>query len=146
MGLKARGFFLRTTWPQWPRFTLRGDIASGRRQFESFLWGGKDQYFEAGKDSEKLSKIVGVLKNEFNSAGLKLSSFDLDDLTKAVIPRVNELLYDTLAYIVKTDSAAEHFLLGTDSVSDRDGRRALLDLIKGCVPPAPDTASVDAAG
>ncbi|KAK3232763.1 hypothetical protein CYMTET_56902 [Cymbomonas tetramitiformis] len=76
-----------------------------------------------------------TLVNEFSSAGLVLSSFDLDDLTKAVIPRVNELLYDTLAYVVKTDSAAEHFLLGTDSVSDRDGRRALLDLIKGCVPP-----------
>ncbi|KAK3272787.1 hypothetical protein CYMTET_18934 [Cymbomonas tetramitiformis] len=70
-----------------------------------------------------------------SSAGLDLSSFDFDDLTKTVIPKVNELLYDTLAYIVKTDSAAEHFLLGTDSVSDRDGRRALLDLIKGCVPP-----------
>ncbi|KAK3252794.1 hypothetical protein CYMTET_37928 [Cymbomonas tetramitiformis] len=97
--------------------------------------GGKDQFFEAAKDSEKLSKIVVVLKNEFRSAGLDLSSFDFDDLTKAAIPKVDELLYDTLAYIVKTDSAAEHFLLDTDSVSDRDGRRALLDLIKGCVPP-----------
>ncbi|KAK3271286.1 hypothetical protein CYMTET_20355 [Cymbomonas tetramitiformis] len=100
-----------------------------------FSLGGKDQYFEAAKDSEKLSKIVVVLKNEFSSTGLDLSSFDLDDLAKAAIPKVNELLYDTLAYIVKTDSAAEHFLLGTDSVSDRDGRRALLALIKGCVPP-----------
>ncbi|KAK3233424.1 hypothetical protein CYMTET_56285 [Cymbomonas tetramitiformis] len=98
--------------------------------------GGKDQYFEAAKDSEKLSKIVVVLKNEFSSAGLDLSSFDLNDLAKAIIPKVGELLYDTIAYIVKTtDSAAGHFLLGTDSVSDRDGRRALLDLIKGCVPP-----------
>ncbi|KAK3243144.1 hypothetical protein CYMTET_47177 [Cymbomonas tetramitiformis] len=69
------------------------------------------------------------------STGLDLPSFDFDDLAKAVIPKVDELLYDTLAYIVKTDSAAEHFLLGTDSVSDRDGRHALLDLIKGCVPP-----------
>ncbi|KAK3237582.1 hypothetical protein CYMTET_52354 [Cymbomonas tetramitiformis] len=97
--------------------------------------GGKDQYFEAAKDSEKLFKIVVVLKNEFSSAGLDLSSFEFDDLAKGVIPKVNELLYDTLAYIVKSDSAAEHFLLGTDSVSDRDARRALLDLIKGCVPP-----------
>ncbi|KAK3260775.1 hypothetical protein CYMTET_30283 [Cymbomonas tetramitiformis] len=32
--------------------------------------GGKDQYFEAAKDSEKLSKIVVVLKNELSSAGL----------------------------------------------------------------------------
>ncbi|KAK3235067.1 hypothetical protein CYMTET_54709 [Cymbomonas tetramitiformis] len=69
------------------------------------------------------------------SAELDLSSFEFDDLAKKVIPKVNELLYDTFAYIVKSDSAAEHFLLGTDSVSDRDGRRALLDLIKGWVPP-----------
>ncbi|KAK3249272.1 hypothetical protein CYMTET_41292 [Cymbomonas tetramitiformis] len=72
--------------------------------------GGKELYFEAVGDSERLSKIVVVLK-------------------------VNELLYDTIAYVVKNDSAAEHFLLGTDSVSDRDGMRALLGLIKGCVPP-----------
>ncbi|KAK3245369.1 hypothetical protein CYMTET_45058, partial [Cymbomonas tetramitiformis] len=88
---------------------------------------GKDQYFEAAKDSEKLSKIVVVLKNEFRSAGLYLSSFDFDDLSKAVIPKVNEILYDTLAYIVKTDSATEHFLLGTDSVSDgMDDARCLI--------------------
>ncbi|KAK3285960.1 hypothetical protein CYMTET_6455 [Cymbomonas tetramitiformis] len=53
---------------------------------------------------------------------------------------------DTLAYIVKTDSAAEHFLLGTDSVSDRDGRRVLLDLIKGCVPPVDIAAGEDRGG
>ncbi|KAK3239763.1 hypothetical protein CYMTET_50332 [Cymbomonas tetramitiformis] len=98
------------------------------------LFRGKEQYFEAAKDSEKLSKIVDVLKNEFGSAGLDLASFEFDDLIKGVIPKVSELLYDTFAYIVKTDSVAEHFLLGTDSVSDRDGRRALLDLIKGRVP------------
>ncbi|KAK3255791.1 hypothetical protein CYMTET_35047 [Cymbomonas tetramitiformis] len=92
--------------------------------------GGKDLYFEAAKDSEKLSKIVVVPKNEFSSVGLDLSSFEFDDLAKDVIPKVNELLYDTLAYIVKSDSAGEHILLGTDSVSDGDGRRALLDLIK----------------
>ncbi|KAK3273741.1 hypothetical protein CYMTET_18033 [Cymbomonas tetramitiformis] len=102
----------------------------------SFPWAARiNILFEAAKDSEKLSKILVVLKNEFSSAGLDLSSFDLDDLAKAVISKVNELLYDSLAYIVGTDSAAEHFLHGTDSVSDRDGRRALLDLIKGCVPP-----------
>ncbi|KAK3275839.1 hypothetical protein CYMTET_16051 [Cymbomonas tetramitiformis] len=99
-------------------------------------YGGKELYFEAAGDSERLSKIVVVLKNEFGSAGLYLASFDFDDPTKGAIPKVSELLYDTIAYVVKNDSAAEHFLLGTDSVSDRDGRRALLDLInKGCVPP-----------
>ncbi|KAK3232935.1 hypothetical protein CYMTET_56739 [Cymbomonas tetramitiformis] len=97
--------------------------------------GGKELEFEAAGDSERLSKIVVVVKNKFGSAGLDLASFDFDDPTKGVIPKVNELLYDTLAHVVKNDSAAEHFLLSTDSVSDRDGRRALLDLIKGCVPP-----------
>ncbi|KAK3258045.1 hypothetical protein CYMTET_32893 [Cymbomonas tetramitiformis] len=57
--------------------------------------------------------------------GLDLASFEFDDLTKQVIPKVNEPLYDTFAYIVKTDSAAEHLLLGTDSVSDKDRRREL---------------------
>ncbi|KAK3245992.1 hypothetical protein CYMTET_44460 [Cymbomonas tetramitiformis] len=46
-----------------------------------------EQYFEAGKESEKLSKIVVVLKNEFCSAGLDLASFEFDDLTKGVIPK-----------------------------------------------------------
>ncbi|KAK3288765.1 hypothetical protein CYMTET_3771 [Cymbomonas tetramitiformis] len=73
--------------------------------------GGKKLYFEAAGDSERLSKIVVVLKNQFGSAGLDLASFDFDDPTKGVIPKVNELLYDTIAYVVKNDSAAEHFLL-----------------------------------
>ncbi|KAK3264129.1 hypothetical protein CYMTET_27105, partial [Cymbomonas tetramitiformis] len=58
--------------------------------------GDKDQYFEAAKDSEKLSKIVVVLKNEFSSAGLDLASFEFDDLAKEVIPKMNELLYDLI--------------------------------------------------
>ncbi|KAK3252876.1 hypothetical protein CYMTET_37837 [Cymbomonas tetramitiformis] len=49
---------------------------------------------------------------------------------------INELLYDTLTYIVEPGSVAYGYLLGTDSATDRDGRRALIDLIKGCVPPA----------
>ncbi|KAK3242709.1 hypothetical protein CYMTET_47613 [Cymbomonas tetramitiformis] len=73
------------------------DAKGGHRQWAKAVrelsLGGKDQYFEAAKDSEKPSKIVVVLKHEFSSAGLDLSSFDFDDLTKAVIPKVNELLH-----------------------------------------------------
>ncbi|KAK3270998.1 hypothetical protein CYMTET_20632 [Cymbomonas tetramitiformis] len=43
--------------------------------------GGKDVYFEAAKDSEKLWKIVAVLKNEFGFVGLDLASFDFDRST-----------------------------------------------------------------
>ncbi|KAK3238637.1 hypothetical protein CYMTET_51368 [Cymbomonas tetramitiformis] len=49
---------------------------------------------------------------------------------------VNELVYDTLGYIVEPDSVVYGYLLGTDAVSDRGSRRALVDLIKGRVPPA----------
>ncbi|KAK3288913.1 hypothetical protein CYMTET_3631 [Cymbomonas tetramitiformis] len=61
----------------------------------------------------------------------------MDDPTLVVHRSVNELVYDTLGYIVEPDSVAYGYLLGTDAVSDRVGRRALVDLInKGCVPPA----------
>ncbi|KAK3281962.1 hypothetical protein CYMTET_10281 [Cymbomonas tetramitiformis] len=45
--------------------------------------------------------------------------------------RVNELVHDTLTYIVEPDTVAYGYLMGTDSAADRDGRRALVDLIKG---------------
>ncbi|KAK3248715.1 hypothetical protein CYMTET_41830 [Cymbomonas tetramitiformis] len=51
----------------------------------------------------------------------------MDDPTLVVNRSVNELVYDTLGYIVEPDSVAYGYLLGTDAVSD---------LIKGCVPPA----------
>ncbi|KAK3280145.1 hypothetical protein CYMTET_12007 [Cymbomonas tetramitiformis] len=61
---------------------------------------------------------------------------DFNGPTKQGIEKINELLYDTtLTYVVKGGSPMENSLLGTDSLSDRDGRRALLDLIKDCVPP-----------
>ncbi|KAK3239310.1 hypothetical protein CYMTET_50754 [Cymbomonas tetramitiformis] len=97
--------------------------------------GGKDVRFTTEADVDKLAKIVVILKNEFGSAGLDLASFDLDDLDKKDIEKVNELLYDTLTHIVAANSPVYDFLLSTDSVSGRDGRRALLDLIDGCVPP-----------
>eukprot|EP00854_Cymbomonas_tetramitiformis_P034063 gene34063-biopygen8986 len=72
--------------------------------------GDKNGRFEATpKDIDKLGKlVVALFKTEFLSAGLDVSSFDFE---------------------------AEMFFESTDSSTERDGRRALLDLIKGCVPP-----------
>ncbi|KAK3255379.1 hypothetical protein CYMTET_35434 [Cymbomonas tetramitiformis] len=76
------------------------------------------------------------VKAEIVTAGLDSDAFYLDDPTLVVHRSINELVYDTLGYIVEPESVAYGYLLGTDVVSDRDGRRALVDLIKGCVPPA----------
>ncbi|KAK3239135.1 hypothetical protein CYMTET_50917, partial [Cymbomonas tetramitiformis] len=68
---------------------------------------------------------------EIITAGLDSDVFDLDDPTLVVHRSINELVYDTLGYIVEPDSVAYGYLLGTHDVSDRDGRRALADLVKG---------------
>ncbi|KAK3237551.1 hypothetical protein CYMTET_52385 [Cymbomonas tetramitiformis] len=63
--------------------------------------------------------------------------FDLDDPGKPVVTvcqPTNELLCDLLTYLLEADSAAEMFMPGTDPVSDRGGRRDLIDLTKGTVP------------
>ncbi|KAK3250062.1 hypothetical protein CYMTET_40562 [Cymbomonas tetramitiformis] len=59
--------------------------------------------------------------------------FDFDDPTLIVHENITKLVYDTLACIVEPDSSGDDFLLGTGAVSDRDVRRALIDLIKGFV-------------
>ncbi|KAK3239904.1 hypothetical protein CYMTET_50202 [Cymbomonas tetramitiformis] len=116
-----------------PRITKSSTLRGGSEVCESCcarVGSGryKERYFEAAGDTGKLAKIVVILKNEFGSARLDLAPFDFEDPTKEDIEKVNELLYDTLTYIVKIESPAENFLLGTDSVSDRDDRRAFFDL------------------
>ncbi|KAK3243530.1 hypothetical protein CYMTET_46823 [Cymbomonas tetramitiformis] len=64
-----------------------------------------------------------ALRTEFLSVGLDdLSVFVLDDPSKTVFQPTNELLYDLLRNLVEANSAAEMFMLGTDAVTDRDGR------------------------
>ncbi|KAK3247214.1 hypothetical protein CYMTET_43272 [Cymbomonas tetramitiformis] len=82
------------------------------------------------------NKVIVALKSEIATASLDTDVFDFDHRNLGVQRFVNELVYDTLTYIVEPDTVAYGYLLGTDSVTDRDGRRALVDLIKGCVPPA----------
>ncbi|KAK3250962.1 hypothetical protein CYMTET_39685 [Cymbomonas tetramitiformis] len=97
--------------------------------------GDKNKRFETvPKDIDKLGKVVVALKTEFMSAGLDVSSFDFEHPTR-IIEAVSELVYDTLAELIESGSQAEMFFESTDSSMERDGRRALLDLIKGCVPP-----------
>ncbi|KAK3263756.1 hypothetical protein CYMTET_27461 [Cymbomonas tetramitiformis] len=94
-------------------------------------------YFGDATDVSKLAKVVIAIKSEISTAGLSCDVFDLDNPTLGVQRAINELLYDTLTYVVEPASVAYGYLLGTDSATDRDGRRALIELIiKGCVPPA----------
>ncbi|KAK3250448.1 hypothetical protein CYMTET_40178 [Cymbomonas tetramitiformis] len=87
-------------------------------------------------DIDASLRLIDGLRTEFRSAGLELRAFDLDDPLAPVVNRVNGLLYDVLALVIEKHSNAFVWLTGTDSSTDRDGRRALVDIIKGCVPVA----------
>ncbi|KAK3288769.1 hypothetical protein CYMTET_3758 [Cymbomonas tetramitiformis] len=99
-----------------------------------YALGGESVRFFAEDDAGKLAKIITALKNDFDANGLGLDVFDLNDTAREVHPPVNGVLYDTLAHIVAEGSAAEMFLEGAGDSSERDGRRALIDLAKGCIP------------
>ncbi|KAK3250992.1 hypothetical protein CYMTET_39658 [Cymbomonas tetramitiformis] len=95
--------------------------------------GDKKHHFRGTDDAGLLSELVVQLRTEFHSAGLEMASFDLDDPLARVVAKVNGLLYDVLALVVEKHNNAYVWLTGTDASSDRDGRRALVDIIKGCV-------------
>ncbi|KAK3236194.1 hypothetical protein CYMTET_53649 [Cymbomonas tetramitiformis] len=95
-----------------------------------------DSYFDDSADVSKLAKVIVVLRSELATAGLDCDVSDTVHPNLGVQRFVNELVYDTLTYITEPDTVAYGYLLGTDSAADRDGRRALVDSIKGCVPPA----------
>ncbi|KAK3239598.1 hypothetical protein CYMTET_50486 [Cymbomonas tetramitiformis] len=98
------------------------------------ILGSKKHHYRGTDDTDRLSELVVQLRTEFESAGLDLTPFDLDDPASLVIEKVNGLLYDVLALVVERNSVADTWLRGTDSSADRDGRRALIDIIKGSVP------------
>ncbi|KAK3272850.1 hypothetical protein CYMTET_18882 [Cymbomonas tetramitiformis] len=100
------------------------------------ILGSKKHHYRGTDDTDRLSELVVQLRTEFESAGLDLAPFDLDDPTSLVIGKVNGLLYDVLALVVERNSVVDTWLRGTDSSADRDGRRALVDIIKGSVPAA----------
>ncbi|KAK3245606.1 hypothetical protein CYMTET_44830 [Cymbomonas tetramitiformis] len=100
------------------------------------ILGDKKYYFSGTTDAGLLSDVVVQLRTEFESAGLDLVSFDLDDPQALVVGKVNALLYDVLGLIIEKHSNARVWLTGTDASADRDGRRALVDIVKRSVPVA----------
>ncbi|KAK3240910.1 hypothetical protein CYMTET_49285 [Cymbomonas tetramitiformis] len=100
------------------------------------ILGDKKHYFSGTTDADLLSDVVVQLRTEFASAGLELASFDLDDPQALVVGKVNALLYDVLGLIIERHSNAHVWLTGTDASADRDGRRALVDIVKRSVPVA----------
>ncbi|KAK3270018.1 hypothetical protein CYMTET_21563 [Cymbomonas tetramitiformis] len=94
--------------------------------------GDKDARFKGDDDDAfLLGDLLEALRVEFETAGLSLSVFDITDPTLEVHPKVNAFLYDVLGRIIATHSSAYGHLRGTHG--DRDGRRAVVDLAKGCV-------------
>ncbi|KAK3285226.1 hypothetical protein CYMTET_7156 [Cymbomonas tetramitiformis] len=69
---------------------------------------------------DELADVIVALKSELKSDSQETDVFDLDHPTQGVQRFVNELVYDTLTYIIKPDTVAYGYLLGADSASDRD--------------------------
>ncbi|KAK3269408.1 hypothetical protein CYMTET_22149 [Cymbomonas tetramitiformis] len=78
------------------------------------ILGSKKHYYRGTDDTDRLSELVVQLRTEFQSAGLDLAPFDLDDPTSLVIEKVNGLLYDVLALVVERNSVAGTWLRGVD--------------------------------
>ncbi|KAK3239536.1 hypothetical protein CYMTET_50540 [Cymbomonas tetramitiformis] len=94
-----------------------------------------DDYFDDSTEVSKLAKVIVAIKSEIVTAGLENDVFNLDNPALGGVQRfVNELVYDTLTtYIAKPSATVAYgYLVRADSASsDRDGRSALIDLIKG---------------
>ncbi|KAK3275657.1 hypothetical protein CYMTET_16220 [Cymbomonas tetramitiformis] len=94
--------------------------------------GDKDTRFKGDDDDAYLlGDLLEALGAEFETDGLALGVFDISDPTLLVHPKVNVFLYDVLGRIIASHSAAYGYLRGTHG--DRGGRRAIVDLAKGCV-------------
>ncbi|KAK3244445.1 hypothetical protein CYMTET_45939 [Cymbomonas tetramitiformis] len=78
-------------------------------------------------------KLVVYVKTQFAAVGLDLATFDFEDVDKPVIPVVNELVYDTISECIESDSNAELHFVAIDSPTERDDKRAILDLVNGCI-------------
>ncbi|KAK3278624.1 hypothetical protein CYMTET_13445 [Cymbomonas tetramitiformis] len=83
------------------------------KRFCSDVLGGKDKRLTASGNLYMLPGLVVAIKNEFDSVGLDMAVFNLDNPTVAGIPCLNELLYyDVLKCIIKRNSVAHTMLLG----------------------------------
>ncbi|KAK3284020.1 hypothetical protein CYMTET_8301 [Cymbomonas tetramitiformis] len=122
---------------------MRSIASKWAKAVAKYALGGESVRFFAEDDAGKLAKIITALKNDFDANGLGLDVFDLSNTAREVHPAVNGVLYDTLAHIVAEGSAAEMFMEGDGDSSERDGRRALIDLAKGCIPVGLMTSHVE---
>ncbi|KAK3250200.1 hypothetical protein CYMTET_40405 [Cymbomonas tetramitiformis] len=112
-------------------FTSGGHRSIAKSVREEVL-GDKDKRFEGDdEDAHLLGDLLEALGAEFETAGLSLVVFDITDPALEVHPKVNAFLYDVLGRVIAAHSPAYGFLRGTHG--DRDGRRAIVDLAKGCV-------------
>ncbi|KAK3269143.1 hypothetical protein CYMTET_22408 [Cymbomonas tetramitiformis] len=94
--------------------------------------GDNDTRFKGDDDDAYLlGHLLEALGAEFETAGLALGVFDISDPALEVHPKVNSFLYDVLGRVIASHSPAYGYLRGTHG--DRDGRRAIVDLAKGCV-------------
>ncbi|KAK3282351.1 hypothetical protein CYMTET_9909 [Cymbomonas tetramitiformis] len=76
------------------------------------ILGSKKHHYRGTHDTDRLSELVVQRRIEFESAGLDLTPFDLDDPTSLVIEKVNGLLYDVLALVVERNFTADSWLHG----------------------------------
>ncbi|KAK3281408.1 hypothetical protein CYMTET_10801 [Cymbomonas tetramitiformis] len=71
-------------------------------------------WYEKREDIDLLAPLVVANKSEFDTAGLDMVVFNLDDRPAVeAIPKVNELLYDVLLHMVARGSVANSLLLGS---------------------------------
>ncbi|KAK3260176.1 hypothetical protein CYMTET_30849 [Cymbomonas tetramitiformis] len=95
--------------------------------------GGKHVRFRA-RDSDKgrIGDLIRRLRREFEKARLGVDVFEFNDQTTRIHPAVNQFLFDVVSLVVESGSLAS-LVLGGQCAEDRDGSRALVELIRFCV-------------
>ncbi|KAK3281473.1 hypothetical protein CYMTET_10740 [Cymbomonas tetramitiformis] len=95
--------------------------------------GGKHVRFRAREsDKGRIGDLIRRLRREFEKARLGVDVFDFNDQATRVHPAVNQFLFDVVSLVVEPGSLAS-LVLGGQCAEDRDGRRALVELIRFCV-------------
>ncbi len=103
------------------------------KEIRSDVLGGKHVRFRAREsDKGRIGDLVRRLRREFEKAKLGIDVFEFNDQHTRVHPAVNQFLYDVVSLVVEPASLAS-LVLGGECAEDRDGRRALVELIRFCV-------------
>ena len=103
------------------------------KEIRSDVLGGKHVRFRAREsDKGRIGDLVRRLRREFEKAKLGIDVFEFNDQHTRVHPAVNQFLYDVVSLVMEPASLAS-LVLGGECAEDRDGRRALVELIRFCV-------------